>query len=147
MSFSFDNKPVVDICGKQYECDPTDNDLIAGVSADFPNIIRLAGEFSELQKQCTTGVSAPDSSQNLQEQVVEKNRELTEACRAFICGCIGEQEYTEVFLGRRPNSTEHIKLCVYLFDFIMSGRETLVAEYMDPPEVCHVINDPALPDS
>lgn len=147
MSFVFDSKPTVDICGKLYECDPTDNDLIAGVSSDFPNIIQLAGELSELQKQCATAFADPINSSNIQRCVVEKNTELTKACRAFIFGCIGEQEYAEVFTNRRPNSTEHVKLCIYLFDFIMGGREAVVAEYADPPEGCYAVDSTAKQNS
>lgn len=147
MSFAFDRKPTVDICGKLYECDPTDNDLIVGVSADFPRIVQLAGELTELQKQCAAAFAEPDSGDKVQRCVVEKNIELTKACRAFIYGCIGEQEYAEVFANRRPNSTEHVKLCIYLFDFIMGGREAVVAEYADPPEGCYAVDSTAKQNS
>ena len=45
MGFVFDKKPTIEIDGRLYECDPTDINLIEGVSQNYPNFLALGIEF------------------------------------------------------------------------------------------------------
>ena len=51
MGFVFDKKPTIEIDGRLYECDPTDINLIEGVSQNYPKILALGIEFEEMKKQ------------------------------------------------------------------------------------------------
>ena len=128
--FDFDKKPTVRICGKEYECDPTDNGLIEGTARDFPRILALAARFQEFQENPPQDLA---EAKALEERVLGVNRDLAGACRDFIVGCLGEEAYTEIFQQRRPNSTEHVKLCAYLYGHIMEGRAELLEQYLDLP--------------
>lgn len=130
MVFIFDTPKTVKICGKEYECDPGNPDIILGASKDFQEIIRLSHELEGLQKDATDM-----NAWALTEKAIQKNLELTEACRRMIKGCLGETEYQEIFSRRRPNSTEHLKLCTYLFQYLTDGRDKVVEKYLDLPEV------------
>lgn len=129
MVFIFDTPKTVKICGKEYECDPGNPDIILGASKDFQEIIRLSHELEGLQKDATDM-----NAWALTEKAIQKNLELTEACRRMIEGCLGETEYLEIFFQRRPNSTEHLKLCTYLFQYLIEGRDKVVEKYLDMPE-------------
>lgn len=132
MGFVFDTLKTINICGKEYECDPGSPDIILGASKDFQEIIQLSRELEGLQKD------APASDKDawaLTDQAIQKNLDLTQACRRMIEGCLGEAEYQEIFFKRRPNSTEHLKLCTYLFQYLTDGRDKVVEKYLDLPEV------------
>ena len=47
MEFTFDKKPTVRIEGKDYEFDPTNNDLILGIVNAFPEIVKDAQEMQK----------------------------------------------------------------------------------------------------
>lgn len=128
--FDFDRKPTVKICGKEYECDPTDNGLIEGTARDFPRILALTARFQEARENPPRDLT---EAKKLEEWVLGVNRDLAEACRDFIVGCLGEEAYAEIFRQRRPNSAEHVKLCTYLYGYIMEGRAELVRQYLDLP--------------
>lgn len=133
MGFDFETAKTIEICGKAYECDPGNPDIMLGAANDFQEIIRLSNEMEEMQKRFL----ADDNNQDawaITGQAVRKNTELTEACRRMIQGCLGEDEYNEIFSSRRPNSTEHLKLCTYLFEYLIAGRDKVVEEYLDLPE-------------
>lgn len=134
MGFKFDEKPMVEICGKQYECDPADSGLIAGIVRDFPRLLMLGAEFAALDEEAKAAVKEPGKHADYAEKVQAKNEELLQAAQGFIQGCIGVEEYNEIFAGRKPNSAEHISLCTYLYKHIMGQREKVVAEYIDTQE-------------
>lgn len=123
--FTFAAKPTVEICGKAYEFDITDNDMLIGITRDFPKIISAARDFQELYNRLQ---KSPEPG--MEETVIKKNLELMEHCRGFIQGCLGIEEYNEIFSKRRPNSTEHINLCNYLYTAMMEGREQVLEEYL-----------------
>lgn len=126
MEFVFAEKPTVRICGKDYEFDPSNNDLLTGVVEHFPQIVAAANDLQGLSRR-KGALSDPE----LCLQILEKNRQLTESCRDFIQGCLGVEEYNEIFHKRRPNSAEHVSLCTFLYNAMMEGREGLLDAYLE----------------
>lgn len=124
MEFTFDKKPTVRIEGKDYEFDPTNNDLIMGVVNAFPEILKDA---QEMQKAFNTLKIKKDDSR---PEILAANEKLMKDCREFIIGCLGEAEYNEIFAQRRPNSTEHLNLCAFLYKSLFEGREKLLEDYL-----------------
>lgn len=124
MEFNFDKKPTVRIQGKDYEFDPTNNDLIMGVVNAFPEILNDA---KEMQKAFNTLKTKKDDSR---PEILAANEKLMKDCREFIVGCLGEAEYNEIFAQRRPNSTEHVNLCAFLYKSLFAGREKLLKDYL-----------------
>lgn len=129
IGFEFKKKPTVNICGKDYEFDPSNNDLLQGIVSEFPRILAAAYDMQELSRKLKK-----ERSSTLGDEVLEKNKELMIACRGFIEGCLGVDEYAEIFHKRRPNSTEHVDLCRYLYEAMMEGREDILAEYLGEDE-------------
>lgn len=123
MEFNFREKPTVRICGKDYEFDPSNNSLLEGVVENFPKIVALAHDFQDIQRRIV-------STKTVSPELIEKNTELTLACRDFIIGCLGQDEYNEIFHKRRPNSSEHVELCTFLYRAMMDGREDVLNEYL-----------------
>lgn len=147
MGFVFDKKPTIEIDGRLYECDPTDINLIEGVSQNYPKILALGMEFEELKKRLLdTGKNAKEIQAN-NEAFIQKNKELLLECQGFIHGTLGVEEYNEIFAGRKPNSVEHLKLCVYIFNEIMKDRTKVLEEYIDLPEGVKGDNDAANPSA
>lgn len=124
MEFTFDRKPTVRIEGKDYEFDPTNNDLIMGVVNAFPEILKDA---QEMQKAFNTLKTKKDDSR---PEILAANEKLMKDCREFIIGCLGEAEYREIFAQRRPNSTEHLNLCAFLYKSLFAGRGKLLEDYL-----------------
>ena len=124
MEFTFDKKPTVRIQGKDYEFDPTNNDLIMGVVNAFPEILNDA---KEMQKAFNTLKTQKDDSR---PEILAANEKLMKDCREFIIGCLGEAEYNEIFAQRRPNSAEHLNLCAFLYKSLFAGREKLLEDYL-----------------
>ena len=147
MGFVFDKKPTIEIDGRLYECDPTDINLIEGVSQNYPKILAVGMEFEELKKRLLdTGKNAKEIQAN-NEAFIQKNKELLLECQGFIHGTLGVEEYNEIFAGRKPNSVEHLKLCVYIFNEIMKDRTKVLEEYIDLPEGVKGDNDAANPSA
>ena len=121
--FSFKQKPTVKICGREYEFDPTNNDLLQGVVANYPKILHIAADLQQLLRDLKTGKADYSS-------VFEKNQNLLLTCKAFIIGCLGEKEYNEIFSQRRPNNVEHVELCTFLYRAMMQDRENMLMEYL-----------------
>lgn len=141
MGFVFDKKPTIEIDGRLYECDPTDINLIEGVSQHYPKILAIGIEFEEMKKQLLDTRKNAKKIQANNEAFVQKNKELLVECQSFIHGTLGVEEYNEIFANRKPNSVEHLKLCVYIFNEIMKDRAKFVEEYIDLPEVPKGDND------
>ena len=141
MGFVFDKKPTIEIDGRLYECDPTDINLIDGVSQNYPKILALGIEFEEMKKQLLDTRKNAKEIQANNEAFVQKNKELLVECQSFIHCTLGVEEYNEIFANRKPNSVEHLKLCVYIFNEIMKDRAKFVEEYIDLPEVEKGDND------
>ena len=129
MGFTFEKKPTVEICGKEYECDFTDKDMIEGIALDFPKIIAAANEFTKLQEELTH-----HPKEGMEKLIVKANENLLFNCRKFIEGALGVKEYNEILAKRRANSTEHLNLCTFLFQYIMDERQKLLKQYLDLPK-------------
>ena len=134
MGFTFDNKPNIEIDGKRYICDPTDVNLIEGISEHFPRILEIGAEFKALQAEMIDRTKSSSEIKEKSDKFLKKNRELLLECQKFIYGTLGVEEYNEIFSGRKPNSVEHLKLCTYIFNTIMTDRAEVIKEYMDLPE-------------
>ena len=136
MGFEFAKKPMIEISGKMYECDPSNSDLIQGVIHDFPKIVSSGQTIDRYQKELKSAISKMDSAKidELGKEIEQENARLLEHCKSFIQGCLGTKEYEEIFLGRKPNSAEHLDLCTYIFEQIMEGRQKVLEEYLDPPK-------------
>ena len=147
MGFVFDKKPTIEIDGRLYECAPTDINLIEGVSQNYPKILALGIEFEEMKKQLLDTRKNAKEIQANNEAFVQKNKELLVECQSFIHGTLGVEEYNEIFANRKPNSVEHLKLCVYIFNEIMKDRAKFVEEYIDLPEVAKGDNDAVNPSA
>lgn len=147
MGFVFDKKPTIEIDGRLYECDPTDINLIEGVSQNYPKILALGMEFEELKKRLLDTRKNAKEIQANNEAFIQKNKELLLECQGFIHGTLGVEEYNEIFAGRKPNSVEHLKLCVYIFNEIMKDRTKVLEEYIDLPEGVKGDNDAANPSA
>lgn len=93
MGFVFDKKPTIEIDGRLYECDPTDINLIEGVSQNYPKILALGIEFEEMKKQLLDTRKNAKEIQANNEAFVQKNKELLVECQSFILvlGCRGIQ--------------------------------------------------------
>ena len=76
MGFVFDKKPTIEIDGRLYECDPTDINLIEGVSQNYPKILALGIEFEEMKKQLLDTRKNAKEIQANNEAFVQKNKEL-----------------------------------------------------------------------
>ena len=124
MEFNFDKKPTVRIQGKDYEFDPTNNDLILGVVNAFPEIVK---DGQEMQRAFNLIKNQKEDSR---QKLIAANEKLMKDCRDFIIGCLGEKEYNEIFAQRRPNSTEHLNLCAFLYKSLFAGREKLLKDYL-----------------
>lgn len=136
MEFTFEQKETVRICGKDYEFDTSDVDMVEAIAQNFPRILALSEEFSALHQSLSGAVSGAvegEKAQEISARLVEKNRELLCECAEFLKGCLGTAEYEEIFQNRRPNSTEHLKLCTFLFEHMMQNREKVIAQYLDVP--------------
>lgn len=104
-------------------------------------------EFEELKKRLLdTGKNAKEIQAN-NEAFIQKNKELLLECQGFIHGTLGVEEYNGIFAGRKPNSVEHLKLCVYIFNEIMKDRTKVLEEYIDLPEGVKGDNDAANPSA
>ncbi len=134
MGFTFDKKPTIEIDGKEYICDPTDVNLIEGISEHFPKLLAIGSQMEELRVQMIGKDKSADQMREHNEIFIAKNRELLTECQGFIHGTLGIEEYNEIFSGRRPNSVEHLKLCTYIFNEVMKGRAKVLEEYLDPPD-------------
>lgn len=121
--FNFKKKPMVKICGKEYEFDPSNNDLLKGIVENYPQILHIATDFQKIQRDLTAGKVD-------YQALLEKNKDLLTACKGFIIGCLGEAEYNEIFSQRKPNSTEHVELCTFLYQSMMEDREDVLKEYL-----------------
>lgn len=121
--FSFKRKPMVKICGKEYEFDPSNNDLLKGIVENYPQILHIAMDFQKMQRELTAGKVD-------YQALLDKNKDLLTACKGFIIGCLGESEYNEIFSHRKPNSTEHVELCTFLYQSMMEDREDVLKEYL-----------------
>ncbi|NLS84146.1 MAG: hypothetical protein GXZ14_00830 [Ruminococcaceae bacterium] len=122
MGFEFDIKKKIEICGKLYECDASNNNLILGVMLEYPNVVASARAVLALKgKQCTA------------DEVAAANEALLTACVAFIEGTLGVDEYKQIFAGRHPSSADHLQLCAYIYAFLQSGRGKVVEAYLDEP--------------
>lgn len=124
MEFTFDKKPTVRVQGKDYEFDPTNNDLIMGVVNAFPEIVK---DGQEMQRAFNLIKNQKEDSR---QKLIAANEKLMKDCRDFIIGCLGEKEYNEIFAQRRPNSTEHLNLCAFLYKSLFEGREKLLEDYL-----------------
>ena len=124
MEFTFDKKPTVRIQGKDYEFDPTNNDLILGVVNAFPEIVK---DGQEMQKAFNLIKNQKEDSR---QKLIAANEKLMKDCQDFIIGCLREKEYNEIFAQRRPNSTEHLNLCAFLYKSLFAGREKLLDDYL-----------------
>ena len=95
MGFTFEKKPTVEICGKEYECDIASLSLIDGVANDFPKILMIGEELTAIQEELNYAVKKCDAQAILEitKKATERNKKLIEACRTFIFGCLREQEY------------------------------------------------------
>ena len=131
MGFAFDIPKKIEICGKEYECDPSNPDIMLGAAKNFQEIVSLSHKMKTLQ---ISGAAPEDKAKAATEEAIRTNLELLEVCRRMIEGCLGTEEYQEIFRGRRPNSTEHLNLCTYLFEYLTAGRDEVVKEYLDLPE-------------
>lgn len=124
MEFTFDKKPTVRVQGKDYEFDPTNNDLIMGIVNAFPEIVK---DGQEMQRAFNLIKNQKEDSR---QKLIAANEKLMKDCRDFIIGCLGEKEYNEIFAQRRPNSTEHLNLCAFLYKSLFEGREKLLEDYL-----------------
>ena len=134
MGFTFDKKPTIEIDGRLYVCDPTDVGLIEGILENYPKIIRLGADFERIKSELVKASKDPDKAEEKNKEFLEKHKELLMECRAFIHGTLGVEEYNEIFAGRKPNSVEHLKLCVFIFNSIMQDRAKVLEEYLDVPQ-------------
>ena len=71
-----------------------------------------------------------NQKEDSRQKLIAANEKLMKDCRDFIIGCLGEKEYNEIFAQRRPNSTEHLNLCTFLYKSLFAGREKLLEEYL-----------------
>lgn len=135
MGFEFTKKPTIEICGKEYECDPTNCDLITGVVNDFPQIVLTGQKIEQKHADLKNALAnrETDRVEELGKGIVLENGRLLAHCRDFIQGCLGKEEYEEIFQNRKPNSTEHLEVCTYIFKHIMEGRQKVLEGYIDPP--------------
>lgn len=131
MGFAFNAPKMVEICGKKYECDPGNPDIMLGASRDFQEIVALANRMKTMK---VPAAATDEAARAATDEAIRTNLELAKACRRMIEGCLGETEYQEIFSCRRPNSTEHLNLCTYLFEYLTAGRDEIVREYLDLPE-------------
>ncbi len=125
MSFEFDKRTPLEICGKEYDIDIADVGFVTGLVTSYVNIIKKADEFQALQNALTGRMGKEASAEELQklsEEVATANKELYEYAKGFIVDTLGEENYREIFSLRRPNSAEHIKLCAYIYQEALSKR-------------------------
>lgn len=132
MGFQFEQPKTVEVCGKDYPCDPGNPDILLGAAKDFQEIVILANKLKALALPETTSDAEAMAAT---EEAMQTNLALIAACRRMIEGCLGEAEYAEIFSQRRPNSAEHLKLCTYLFEYLTAERDKVVQKYLDLPEV------------
>lgn len=130
--FQFDKKPLFEVCGKQYECDITDNEFVEGLANDFPELLKAAQQFKELEQRMKA-VKGNVEAEKHKNEMLSVNAKLLENCKAFIIHSLGQQAYEELFADRRPNSTEHLKLCTAIYVFVVEQRKPIVNQYLDMP--------------
>ena len=131
MGFQFAQPKTVEVCGKDYPCDPGNPDILLGAARDFQEIVALANRLKALAlPETATDSEAMEAT----EEAMQVNLALIAAGRRMIEGCLGEQEYQEIFHKRRPNSAEHLQLCTYLFEHLTAEREKVVQGYLDLPK-------------
>lgn len=134
MGFTFDKKPTIEVDGKEYICDPTDVNLIEGISEHFPKLLAIGAQMEEMRANLSLKDKNADQIKEQNEAFFAKNRELLTECQGFIYGTLGIEEYNEIFAGRRPNSVEHLKLCTYIFNEVMKERAKVLEDYLDMPD-------------
>lgn len=134
MGFTFDKKPTIEIDGKEYICDPTDVNLIEGISEHFPKLLAIGAQMEEMRANLLVKNKSADQIKEQNEAFFAKNRELLTECQGFIHGTLGVEEYNEIFASRRPNSVEHLKLCTYIFNEVMKERAKVLEDYLDLPD-------------
>lgn len=125
---------------KEYPCDVTDAQMMEGIGDEFPKIARQCDELAELEqeyKALQAEIQSPDALQKMQgmwDELKRRNRSLIDACKDFIVGTLGEEEYEEIFAGKRPNMLAHMDLCTHIFNWAVNEREDVVEKYIDPPQ-------------
>lgn len=134
MGFTFAKKQQIEIEGKMYDCDPTNNDLITGVAIGWPKIMQCAKQFMEIRANIFKNVQDGTITDVCAHTMTEKNQEMLKACQEFIFGTIGKDEYNDIFAGRHPNSADHLELCAYIYSCIMKGRAAYIDKYLVAPE-------------
>ena len=90
MGFSFDPVKTVEVCGKEYPCDPGNPDILLGAARDFQEIVALANKLKTLALPETAGDA---EAMEATEAAMQTNLALITACRRMIEGCLGEAEY------------------------------------------------------
>ena len=134
--FEFRRKREVVICGKAYPCDFSDSRMLEGVTRDFPRILQAAEKLSQVYQQAVArsrmGADAAKEGGATVEDVLAANDALVNACRVFVEGTIGPEEYREIFAGRPVNSGEHIDLYAYIYGEILAGRNEMLQQYIAP---------------
>lgn len=132
MGFTFEETQKIEVNGKQYECDPQNNDLLTGMYNGWGAVASAITKEDELANLFRNSLLVPaqaDETKVCAMEVLKANEETFSACRAFIEGTLGKDEYAEIFAGRKPNTKAHIDLCVYILQFILGGRDDYLDEF------------------
>lgn len=148
MGFTFNEKPKIKINDRLYECDITNRDMVEGISRDWPEVARLLNEsdsYSKIaikaQREYEALVRQSDRKEMAAQKTAEyetTSREMFEkidkalaASKRFIIGSLGEDEYNEIFAGRKVNLAEHVAVATYIFNWANSERQRFLSKYFD----------------
>lgn len=137
MGFDFKQKPQIEICGKAYECDISNINMMQAIIKTYPEIRNKLVDIQKFQDKVNALIAKKDQSpsalktmQNYGDELLIKVNEALKACIEFIHGTVGEEEYAEIFKDKKKvNLNDHAELCAYIFEWALGSREKVKSKY------------------
>lgn len=127
----------LNINGKLYECDPSDYGMMHGILYHFPEILAklqqgqaIEGKLKELLAHGADTYQTEVES--ARDEVDAIFRDTIDSAIAFIKGTLGEDEYNELFGGKKQNMAVLVDLCAQIYEWANADRAEVVADYLLP---------------
>lgn len=131
--FNFSPRPVVKICGEEFDLDITDVGMISAIIDSFTN---LTERYQQLKKTRTEMMDLENEKEILKkmQHIEELNRLIIETAKGFLYRVLGIEGYELIFKSRKPNAVEHIELCNFVYAELLLNRTKHIEEKMKEEE-------------
>ena len=152
MGLKYQEKPKINIFDKWYECDVSNINMIEGITRDWPDIVRTINESDnyraialKAQREYEALVQNPDkhTKEQIQKITDEYNNTADEqikkvlgvhtACKSFIIGSLGEEEYDMIFDTNRKKGSlsDHVSVVTYIYNWSNNERKKIIKRELD----------------